>query len=459
LNISKLMKIIIEGAGEVGSHLAKMLRAEANDVTVIDNDRERLDKLSSYADVEIVEGNPSSITVLKEAGVDKADLLIAVYPSASQEKNIVGALLARKMGAAKVLARINDEEFLTAENKLMFKEMGIELMFYPEKIAADEIVSRLKHTASAETMDFAHGKLQIVVFKLDESSPLLDLKLEEFVQTGLRNHTDDFRVIAISRGEKTIIPRFDTKFLFGDMVFTIAKRESVPALVQSFGVSSIEVSRAMVLGGSAIGEMVARGLSGEIDEVKLIERNKEKCVELSEKLPQNVEVVCGDGRDTDFLMEEGIKDYDAFVSVTESDETNVLTCVAAKKFGISRTIAEVENIEYIRLAEDMGVDTVINKKLITAGRIFKFTLSGKARFVKYMSGTEAEVMEYTVAPGSAITKGALRDLKFPKNAVIGGIVRGTEGIIAVGDTVIEAYDRVAVFAMPEEIQEIDKFFK
>lgn len=453
------MKIIIEGAGEVGSHLAKMLRRESNEVTVIDNDKKRLEKLSSYVDVETIEGNPSSIKVLKDAGVAKADLFIAVYPSATQEMNIVGSLLAKQLGAAKVLARINDEDFLTAENKLLFKEMGIELMFYPEKIAADEIVSQLKHTTLAETLDFAHGKLQIVVFKLDENSPLLDLKLEEIKNETSITSLEDFRIIAISRGDNAIIPRFDTKFMFGDLVFTIAKREAVPEVISAFGISNIEVHSAMILGGSAIGEMVARMLSKEVDTVKLIEKSNERCIELSEILPDNVQVVNGDGRDSDFLLEEGIRDFDAFISVTGRDETNVLACVVAKKLGISKTIAEVENIEYIRLAEDMGVDSVINKKLITAGRIFKFTLSGKARFVKYIAGTNAEVLEYTVAPGSAITKGPLRDIKFPKNAIIGGITRGSESMIAVGDTTIEAYDRVAVFAMPESISEIDRFFK
>ena len=215
----------------------------------------------------------------------------------------------------------------------------------------------------------------------------------------------------------------------------------------------------MIFGGSPIGEMVAATLSRQGVAVKIIEKEKERCIELSEQLPGNILIVNGDGRNSDFLYEESIRDYDAFVALTGSDETNVLACVTAKKFGVPRTIAEVENIEYIHLSEDMGVDTIINKKLITAGRIFKFTLGGKARFVRYMSGTSAEVVEYTVAPGSAITKASLRDIQFPCNAIVGGVVRGNEAMIAVGDTVIEPYDRVAVFALPQAIKEIDKFFK
>jgi len=453
------MKIIIDGAGEVGSHLAKMLRAEANEVTVIDNDEERLSHLAATTDIETLNGSPSSIKILKEAGVGKTDLFIAVYPFATQEVNIVCALLAKQLGAKKVLARVNDQGFLTAENRLMFKEMGIDLMFFPEKIAADEIAEQLKHSASAEIMEFAHGRLQIAVFKLDENSPMLDYSLGSFIETIPEEEKQQLRIIALSRDEKTIIPNPDTKFQFGDMVYTIAKREGMPALIRYFGKSTSEVSSVMILGGSQIAEMVAESLSKSIDNIKIIDSCKERCLELTESLPDNILIVNGDGRNSDFLYEESIRDYDAFLALTGSDETNVLACVVAKKFGVPRTIAEVENIEYMRLAEDMGVDTVINKKLITAGRIFKFTLTGKARFVKYMTGTDAEVIEYTVAPDSAITKGAIKDIAFPKGAIIGGVIRGSDSFIAVGDTRIQAYDRVAVFTLPENIKDIDRFFK
>lgn len=453
------MKIVIEGAGEVGSHLAKMLRAESNEVTVIDNDEKRLSHLSAYADVETVLGNPSSIKVQKIAGVQKADLYIAVYPFATQEVNIVGAILARQLGAAKVVARINDEEYLSAENRLLFKEMGIELMFYPEKSASDEILEAIRQSSGTETMDFAQGKLQISAFKLDENSPCTDCTLKEYTDTISAEDMQTFRIIAISRDGKTIIPRFDTKFLYSDIIYTISKREGLPSLAKYFGRETEEIEKVMILGGTMIGEILARDLSSRVQEVKLIEENRERCIELSEKLPDSVMTVCGDGRNSDFLFEESITDFDAFVAVTPNDEANILSCVVAKKLGVNRTIAEVENIEYIKLAEEMGVDKVINKKLITASRIFKFTLSGKARFVKYMNGADAEVIEYTVAPGSAITKGTLKDIPFPKNAIIGGVVRGGEPFIAVGDTRIEPYDKVAIFALPETIKEIDRFFK
>ena len=453
------MKIVIEGAGEIGTHLAKMLRAEGNEITVIDDNTQRIDVLAASSDVETVTGNPSSLKVLREAGAGDADLFIAVYPFAAQEINIVGALLAKRLGAGKVIARISDEDCLSAENKLLFKELGIDMMFYPERIAADEIIDFLKHNSTAETMEFARGKLQIAVFKLNEDSPLLDLKLSEFIGTVPPDQLREFRVIALSRDGRTVIPKLNTKFRFGDLVFTVTRREGVELLHKLFGKSNIEIGSAFILGGSRTAEMLARSLAHNGLSVKIIDKDRERCIKLSESLPDSVLVINGDARNSDFLYEEGIQQYDAFIALGDNDESNVLSCVVARKFGVARTVAGVENIEYIRLAEEMGVDNVINRKLITAGRIFRLTLSGKARFVRYMAGTDTEVIEYTVAPGAAITKAPLKGIDFPQNAIIGGVIRGNDAFIAVGDTQIEAYDRVAIFALPESISEIDRFFR
>ena len=450
------MKIIIAGAGEVGSHLAKMLSSNSYEITVVDDDETRLERLSAIADIIPVSGDPTSMDVLKSAGVDKADLFIAVNPYVHQTVNIVSALMAKKAGSKRVTARINDESYLTSENRLMFKDMGIDLLFYPEKIASDEILDLLKHSSSTDSMDFARGRLRMSVFKLDEDSPIVDMKLSEFAAA---NPDISFRVVAISRNGDTIIPKFDTVFKDADHVYVIATRDGTERLMSYLGQDNIAISSLMILGGGNIGEMVAKQLSRLIDDIKIIESDRKRCLELSEKLPDSITVVNGDGRNSDLLIEESLKDYDAFLAVTPNDEANILACVAAKKFGVRRTIAEVENLEYLRLAEEMGVDAAINKKLITAGRIFKFTLSDKVRFVRYMSGTDAEVLEYTVAPGSKITIAPLRDTDFPANAVIGGVIRGGESFIAVGDTHIQAYDRVVVFALPEAVKEIDRLFK
>lgn len=454
------MKIIIEGAGEVGSHLAKMLSHEANDITVVDTDAERLSKLSATADVITIQGDPSSVDILKKAGAASADLLIAVNPFVPQSINIVSSLLAKKLGTRRVTARIDDESYLAVENKLMFKDMGIDLMFYPEKIACDETIELLKHSSTSDSMDFARGKLQLSVFKVDEDSPILDMNVAEFTSKfSSVNSEAQFRIIAISRRDETIIPRFDTRFKYFDHIYIISTREGMKSVMRFLGKTDVEINSVMILGGGQIGSMVAEALSKTVEDVKIIEMSKERSIALAEKLPETVNIVNGDGRNSDLLVEESIKSYDAFVAVTGNDEANILASVVAKKFGVSRVIAEVENIEYLRLAEEMGVDAVINKKLLTAGRIFKFTLSDKVRFVKYMNGTDAEVLEYTVAPGSKITKEMLKDTDFPSNAIIGGVIRGSDAFIAIGSTHIEPYDRVAVFALPDAVKEVDRFFK
>ena len=455
------MKIIIEGAGQTGSHLAKMLSVESNEIAVIDSDSARIRQLATQADVVTLQGPPSNIGLLKEAGCADADLFIAVNPRMDQSVNIVSALLAKKLGTKRVIARIDDQSYLSPENKLLFKDMGLDMMFFPEKSASDEIVDMLRSNTSADTLDFARGKLQLTVFKLDDDSPLLDMNVAEFAHAVKQKQADaDFRIVAISRGGKTIIPKFDTGFKYHDFLYIIARRDAMPALMKFLGKDKIDIRRVMILGGSEIGHMVAEKLATmKLDDIKLIDINREHCRYLSEVLPDEVSVVCGDVRNSDFLLEEDMRSYQAVLSFTGNDEVNILACVVAKKLGVPRVIAQVENLEYLRLAEEMGVDTVINKKLITASRIFKFTLSDKVRSVRYVSGTDAEVLEYTAAPDSRVTKGILKDIEFPSDAIIGGVIRGGDSFIAVGHTHIEPYDRVAVFALPEAVKEVDKMFR
>ena len=455
------MKIIIEGAGQVGSHLAKMLSGEGNEITVIDPDAARIRQLSTQADVDTIQGAPSTISCLREAGCASADLFIAVNPKQDQSVNITSALLAKKLGTKRVIARITDEAYLAPENKLLFKDMGMDILFFPEKSASDEIVDMLRSGASTDTLDFARGKLQLSVFKLDDDSPLLDMDVTEFAHAVKDIQADaDFRIVAISRGGVTMIPKYDTTFKYHDYLYIISRRDGMPALMKFLGQDKVEIRRVMILGGSEIGRMVAERLAEQkLDAIKLIDIDPQHCRWLSEVLPDSVSVACGDARNSDFLLEEDIRSYHAVVAFTGNDEVNILSCVVAKKMGVSRVIAQVENLEYIRLAEEMGVDSVVNKKLVTASRIFKFTLSDKVRSVRYVSGTDAEVLEYTAAPGSRITKGILKDIAFPADAIIGGVIRGGDSFIAVGHSHIEPYDRVAVIALPDAVREVDKMFR
>ncbi|MFA7116915.1 MAG: Trk system potassium transporter TrkA [Bacteroidales bacterium] len=449
------MKIVLAGAGEVGSHLAKMLSHESHDITVIDNDETRLENLSAYADVIPILGQPTSIETLKSAGVSACDLFIAVSPAKEQDVNLVSALLAKSLGAKKVTARINNEEYQKNENKLLFTELGIDSLFYPERIAASEIINLLKETATSEFMDYAHGKLQLVVFRLEEGAPLIDKTLKEYL--GSTGDKLKFRAVAISRDGNTIIPHSRNKFKAKDLVFIISMREGVDEALAVSGKERLSVKDIMILGGGRIGEMVARKLEKSVDNIKLIEKKSDRCEFLSQNLNKTL-VINGDGRNSDLMFDEDIKDYDAFVAVTSSSETNILSCVVAKRAGVPKVIAEVENFEYIKLAEEMGVDTVINKKYITAGKIFRLTLSNKIRSIKILNGTDAQILEFIVNHDSKITTSKLSELNFPAKAIIGGVIRGTESFIADKDSVIKAYDQVVVFADPSVVSEVDKFF-
>ena len=448
------MKIVIAGAGEVGCHLAKMLSEGYHEITIIDNDEERLALVTESMDVLTVQGNPTSIKVLKSAGVDKADLFVAVNPAKEQDVNLVAAIIAKKLGAKKVTARINEAEYLNYDNKLMFTDMGIDLLFYPEKIAATEIGDLLKQSDVSEFVDFARGQLQMVVFRIDEDSKLLNKTSADLPYDP---YNLPFRIVAITRGGETLIPLRDTLFKRGDMAYVVTKKEFVDDLMALSGKHYLDIKRLTILGGGRIGEMVAAQFEKNAEFVKIIEINRERCEVLSENLNRTL-VINGDGRNSDFLYEEDVKSCDAFVAVTSSSETNILACVTAKKMGVAKTIAEVENIEYIKLAEGMGVDAVINKKIITAGRIFRFTMSNKVRTVKVIGGSDAEVIEYIVNPESQITKAPIGELNLPQDAIIGGIIRGNEAIIASDQTLIRPYDRVVIFALPTALGKIEKFF-
>lgn len=445
------MKIIIAGAGEVGTHLAKMLSNEFHDLIIIDPEQERIKNLMAVAEVACLEGSPTSFEILSKAGVEKADLFVAVTPS--EEINILSASIAKRLGAKKVIARIDKNEYLQPVNKEIFVEMGIDYLYYPEKIAGREVVDLLSQSFSTEFVDFANGKLLLVVFKLEETSPIIEKTLLQASSARTDLH---FRAVAITRNGETIIPLPTDKFKVGDVVYVIANEVGAPELGKYTGSSPIDVRNVMILGGSRIGIWIARELERHVG-VKMVEISRERCQKLVDML-SNTLVLHGDGRNSDFLIEEGLEHMDAFIAVTGNSETNILACMLAKRLGVKKTIAEIENIDYIKLAESVGVNTVINKKLITAGRIFRFTMSTDVQSIKCLAGSDAEVMEFVVKPGSPAVRGPVKTINFPKDAIIGGLVRGDLSIIVTGDTEIMPYDKVVVFALPSAIHRIGRFF-
>jgi trk system potassium uptake protein TrkA len=445
------MNIIVAGAGEVGTHLAKMLSIEYHDIVVIDSDTDKLAHLSSSADLLVVEGSATSISALKEANVKKADLFVAV--TSSENANILSATLAKRLGAKKVIARIDNNDYLLPNNKEIFLNMGVDSLIYPEKLAAKEVISLLGHTSTTEFVDFSGGKLSLAVMRLEEDAPVIDQTL---LQTIKDNQDLEFRAVAIAREGETIIPRGSDQFKVNDLVYVITNQSGVKEMLEYSGKTNIEVNNLMILGGGRIGVRIAYELEKEVN-VKIIEKNKEESVRLANFF-KNALVINGDGRDTELLMQEGLQYMDAFIAVTGNSETNILTCLAAKRMGVKKTIAEVENFDYIKLAESMGIDTVINKKLITASRIFRYTMSTEVSAIKCLTGSDAEVLEFIVKPNSPVTKGKIKDINFPKDAIIGGVVRGDSSHIANGTTEIKAYDRVVVFALPSAINKVGKFF-
>ncbi len=445
------MRIVIAGAGEVGTHLAKMLSSEEHDLVVIDNDVDRLKAVSGALDLLTIEGNANSITHLKEAKISKADLFIGV--TFSEDVNINSAILSKRLGAKKTIARIDNQEYLLPANKEIFENLGIDYMIYPEKIAAREIVGLLSETGSTEVVEFSGGKLHMYVIRLDEHAPIINKTLRDLTPG---DNGSEYRAVAITRRGQTLVPSGDDRFETGDLVYVISSKVGLKELYKYSGKKQFEIRNIMILGGSRIGRKTADSL-GKQHYVKLIEKDRQKSYKLSNVL-SNTLVINGDGTDMELLRQEGLDKMDAFIAVTGNSETNILSCLLAKQMGVKRTIAEVENIDYIHLAENIGVDTIINKKLITASRIFRFTMSEEVSSINCLTGTEAEVMEFQVKPDSPATKGTLAEIEFPKEAIIGGVIRGKKAFIAHGDTQIKPYDRVVVFALRGVIQSIGKFF-
>jgi len=445
------MKIIIAGAGEVGTHLAKMLSSELHDIIIIDNNEENVKGIDSNLDILTVTGSATSFEILKEANIKKADLLIAV--THSEETNIACAILAKKLGARQTIARVDNPEYIRPVNKNHFTDLGIDYLIYPERIAAKEITGMVGQTGTSEIVDFTGGKLSLYVLKLEENAPVIGKTL-----TDVTDSIDefDFRAVAITRNSHTIIPRGLDRFQINDLVYVVTNKAGISNVLKYSGKKKREVKNVMILGGSRIGKRTAQSLENRMN-VKLIEKDKTECTLLADEL-NNTLVINGDGRDVELLKEEGLAKMDTFIAVTGSSEVNLLSCLLAKKMGVKKTIAEIENIDYINVAESMGIDTIINKKLVTASRIFKFTMSAEVSTMKCLTGSDAEVLEFRARANSKITRNRLKDLNFPKEAIVGGIIRGNNSFIAKGDTRIQADDRVVVFAMPAAVKKVETFF-
>ncbi len=446
------MKIIIAGAGEVGTHLARLLSKEKHQITIIDREQKKLDLLTNNADVLGIAKNVVSPSTLKDAGIKDTDLFIAV--TAIEETNIISALLAKKLGAKKTIARIDNIEFLKNENEKMFNELGIDSLIYPQLLASEEIADLLKQAGISEKIDFYKDKLSMYVLKLEKNAPILNKSL---IDVSKIVGTSEYRAVAIDRKNKTIIPKGTDVFLENDLVYVISNKSGLIKLLELSGKENIVIKNIMILGGSRIARNLAKELQYDYS-VKLIEQNFEKCEKLANDL-ENTLVLNGDGSNAEFLLSEGIKKMDAFIAVTQNAETNILSCLVAKNYGVKKTIAEIENLGLINLAESIGIETIINKKLITASKIYYHTFSAEVTNFKMLTGTHAEVLELIAHKNSKIVGVPLSKIKFPENAIVGGIIRNDDAIIAKGDTIVNPFDKVIVFSLPSSIREVGDLFK
>lgn len=446
------MHIIIAGAGEVGFQVAKMLAHEDHDIVLIDKSDERLSYVESHIDVGVIKGNAVSIRVLENAGIRHANLLIAA--TSSEETNITTAILGKHLGAERTIVRISNPEFQLEKEKIDLTEMGIDSMVFPEDLAAKEIFRLVELSALTDSFEFGEGKLTLTGLVIEEGAPLIGKSLVEAVQLYPRLN---FTVVAIQRRNRTLIPRGDTAFKANDHAYFISNPGCVDELMGMAGKERFEVRNVMVLGGSLIGREFAR-LAENQYKVKLIEQNREKAFELADELA-NCMVIRGDGSDVEFLEEEGIEDMDAFIAVTGDSETNIISCLVAKNHGVKRAIALVENMDYISLSQNIGIDTLINKKMITINNIFKHVRAGEVAALTSLHGVESEVLEFIVHHACQVANIPLRKLHFPREAIIAGVVRGEESFIANGETTIEAGDRVVVFTLPSAVHKVERFFK
>lgn len=448
------MKIIIAGAGEVGFHLAKLLSYESQDITLIDTNKDSLSYADTHLDIKVLKGDATSIAVLKDARVGNSDLVIGV--TSTETTNITLCLLAKQMGCKRTIARISNTEFIHNKDEVKFSELGIDELISPEQLAAEEIQLLLDQSAFNDSYEFEGGALTMVGTTLQRTAPFIGKTVKEAASIFPKLH---FVPIAIQRfgTQYTLIPRGDTVFKEGDQAYFVTSEAGVKELYKLTGKTKEEIKDVMILGGSKIGYKTARDLCSNRFRVKLIEKDKNKSFDLADLLP-NALIINGDGRNVELLEEEDIEEMDAFIAVTGNSETNIMSCLVAKSRNIKKTIALVENMDYFQLSQSIGIDTLINKKLLAANNIFRHIRKGEVVALTRLNNLNAEILEFIVKRTSEVTGKKIRELDFPRSAVIAGVIRDGEGMIALGDFRIKAGDRVVVCCLPRSIARIEKLF-
>jgi trk system potassium uptake protein TrkA len=445
------MRIVIAGAGAVGTHLAKMLSVESENVVLLDESEEKLGKMESLFDLQAIVGDPTKISALKNAGVDEAGLFVAVTPDES--RNITACILAHYLGAKKTIARIDNYEYLLPKNKQYFQSLGVDSLIYPEQLAAEEIATSIKYSWMRQMLEFGDGALVMLGIKMRSNATILDIPFKEFPRD------IPYHVVAIQRGDETIIPRGNDVIKADDLVCFMTTSDQIPYMRSICGKEEFtEVKSIIIMGGSRIAVRTTRLIPDNIS-IKIIESDLKRCHKLLELVDESVMIINGDARDPELLRSEGIDNTDAFVALSDNSESNILACLSAKRSGVYRTVSEVENIDYISMAESMDIGSVINKKKLAASTIFQMMLRTDVLSVKCLTFIQAVVAEFPVNENTYITKKPVKDLGLPSGANIGGLIRDGKGVHVTGHTMIMPGDHVVVFCREHVLKKIEKFFK
>ena len=446
------MKIVIVGAGAVGTHLSKLLSREHQDCVLIDADEEKLEGVSEY-DVMTYNALPTSISVLKDAGADKADLFVGV--TTEETTNIAACTIAHALGAKKTVARIDNYEYLKPQNQKFLQQIGIDSMVYPEVLAATDITNGLKMSWVRQRWDVHGGALVLLGIKLRQGCEILDQPLKD-----LCGPDDPYHIVAIKRGDETIIPSGLDTLRLNDLTYFMTTKEYIPYIRKIVGKEHYtDVKNVIIMGGGKTAVRAALTIPDYMN-VKIIEKDNERCEKLNQLLSDSdAMVIHGDGRDLGLLQEEGIRTTQAFVALTGNAETNILACLTAKKLGVRKTVAMVENLDYVSMAESLDIGTIINKKTVAASHIYQMMLDADVSNLRSLMLVDSEVAEFVAAEDSRVTKKMVKDLRLPFGVTIGGLVRNGVGMLVNGNSQIQAGDSVMVFCHEQKLNNIEKFFK
>jgi trk system potassium uptake protein TrkA len=450
------LKIVIIGAGEIGYDLASVLSTEKHDVTVMDRDKDSLSRVSDSLDVLPIEGNATSVKDLVNASVGEADILISV--TSIDEVNMISGMIGKRLGAKMVIARIRSDEFSDEDSPITPSDLGIDVMIHPELSASHEIAQLLKRSSASDVINLADDRMQLIGIRLEKNSPLINKTLNEYAAA----HSDlTFRIVAIGRRGRTIIPNGSVKLQAYDQVFILAETKNINDVVKTTGKKETELNTIMIAGGSGMGAMIARLLCADKSKswnIKLIEPDYNIAEDLAIEMKE-VMVLHGNPTDPDLLVTEGISEMDAFIAVTDDEESNIISCLMAKHLEVKKTVALVSKPDFIPLAQTIGLDAVINKKVAASNEIHRYVRRGNVISVTELRGIKAEVIELQAASESKITKKPIKKLNLPEGCVIGGILCNGAVEIATGETQIKSNDRVIIFCLPAAVDKITKLFQ